>query len=157
MQQAVLCIPVVGDPVTRILLGYKKTGFGAGKFTGVGGKVEPGESVETAVLRELAEETSLQATLTELQPRGEISFFFPAKPAWNLFVTLFLLWQWQGQAQESREIRPHWFTLADIPYSAMWADGRFWLPPVLAGQSVRASFTFAADNETVKHHEIQVY
>jgi hypothetical protein len=29
----------------RILLGYKKRGFGMGKFNGFGGKVEKGETI----------------------------------------------------------------------------------------------------------------
>jgi len=34
-----------------ILLGYKKRGFGAGKWNGFGGKVEIGETVEDAAKR----------------------------------------------------------------------------------------------------------
>ena len=34
-----------------ILLGYKKRGFGAGKWNGFGGKVEIGETIEDAAKR----------------------------------------------------------------------------------------------------------
>ena len=37
----------------RLLLGLKKTGFGAGYYNGFGGKVEPGESIEEAAYREV--------------------------------------------------------------------------------------------------------
>jgi 8-oxo-dGTP pyrophosphatase MutT (NUDIX family) len=35
----------------KILLGYKKRGFGVHKWNGLGGKVEPGESVYEGALR----------------------------------------------------------------------------------------------------------
>lgn len=35
----------------KVLLGMKKRGFGAGKWNGFGGKVEPGESIEEAAKR----------------------------------------------------------------------------------------------------------
>ena len=35
----------------RILLGMKKRGFGAGRWNGFGGKVDPGESIEGAAKR----------------------------------------------------------------------------------------------------------
>jgi len=35
----------------EILLGYKKRGFGAGKWNGFGGKVEAGETIEDAAKR----------------------------------------------------------------------------------------------------------
>ena len=31
----------------------------------------------------------------------------------------------------------------------MWDDARYWLPRVLAGERLRATFTYAADCETV--------
>jgi len=43
----------------RMLLGMKKRGFGAGKWNGFGGKVEPGETVEDGAMRELHEEAGL--------------------------------------------------------------------------------------------------
>lgn len=35
----------------RVLLGMKKRGFGAGKWNGFGGKVQPGETIEQAAHR----------------------------------------------------------------------------------------------------------
>ena len=36
---------------TDILLGYKKRGFGMGRWNGFGGKVEAGETIEDAAKR----------------------------------------------------------------------------------------------------------
>ena len=35
----------------EILLGFKKRGFGAGRWNGFGGKVEPGETIEQGARR----------------------------------------------------------------------------------------------------------
>ena len=35
----------------QILLGFKKTGFGSGRWNGFGGKVESGETIEEAAKR----------------------------------------------------------------------------------------------------------
>jgi 8-oxo-dGTP pyrophosphatase MutT (NUDIX family) len=41
---------------SKILLGMKKRGFGAGFWNGFGGKVKEGESIEEAAKRETKEE-----------------------------------------------------------------------------------------------------
>ena len=52
MLKKVLTLVLVRDvPQRRILLGMKKRGFGAGKWNGFGGKLEPGESVQEAAKR----------------------------------------------------------------------------------------------------------
>jgi len=43
----------------RILLGRKKRGFGAGKANGFGGKVEVGETIKEAAVREMQEESGV--------------------------------------------------------------------------------------------------
>ena len=40
----------------QVLLAMKKRGFGEGKWNGVGGKLDPGETVEQALVRECQEE-----------------------------------------------------------------------------------------------------
>ena len=39
---------------SRVLLGMKKRGFGAGRWNGFGGKVQMEESIEEAAIRQLA-------------------------------------------------------------------------------------------------------
>ena len=74
MKVSTLCFLVKGD---RILLAMKKRGFGEGKWNGVGGKVNEGESVGHAALREM--DQAITTTTARLRPlRRETT------PAWLL-------------------------------------------------------------------------
>lgn len=149
MKQTTLCFPVIGDPISSVLLGFKKRGFGAGKYTGFGGKIELDETPAEAAARELQEEACLSVDANVLTPAGILSFFFPHRPSWSQQVHLFLMRSWTGNPAESDEMRPAWFGVDAIPYEQMWEDARHWLPCLLAGQAIQAKFTFAADNQSV--------
>jgi 8-oxo-dGTP diphosphatase len=131
------------------MLGFKKIGFGQGKFTGVGGKCEPGESANQAALRELYEETGVRAALADLKYAARLIFMFPFKAEWSQIVHVFLLRRWEGTPLEGREVRPEWYDEQNLPHQQMWQDARWWLPKVLAGEKFVMQFVFAPDNETV--------
>ena len=136
----------------QILLGYKKRGFGMGKYIGIGGKLEPGETIEQALNRELQEEISV--TATKLSKTAVLDFYFPEveNPAnWNQQVHVFWVDQWDGDPQESEEISPQWFNIAQIPYSQMWADAKFWLPEILQGRVLHAAFLFDQEQQISDH------
>jgi len=154
MKEATLCFIVDGDPARRILLGLKKRGFGAGKYNGFGGKVNKGESIRAAAVREVEEETSIRIDPESLRAAGTITFFFPAEPEFDHHVHLFLASKWEGEPEESEEMSPAWFEVDRIPHERMWGDDAHWLPLVLQGRRIRARFTFASDNETPIEWEI---
>jgi 8-oxo-dGTP diphosphatase len=80
---------------------------------------------------------------------GVLTYLFPHKPAWSQRSNVFVTDQFSGTPRESDELNPQWFTIADLPVDDMWDDARHWLPGVLAGQSVEATFTFGADLASV--------
>ena len=96
MKYATICLLIEGNPTQKILLGLKKKGFGEGKIVGIGGKIDPGENVEQAIIRELQEETSITASPGLLKKAGTLTFLFPAKPAWDHYVHVYLLHSWKG-------------------------------------------------------------
>ena len=156
MKRTTLILLVRGDPITHVLLGYKKRGFGTGKYTGIGGKIESGETVREAAVREMHEETGVVMSPCDLANAGHVRFYFPARPNWDLTTHIFLGRDYQGRPTESREIRPEWFAIDHLPFSAMWDDASYWYPLVLDNQRVKAAFTFAPDCETVATSQIAV-
>jgi 8-oxo-dGTP pyrophosphatase MutT (NUDIX family) len=157
MRDGTLCLLIRGDPPEQVLLGLKKQGFGPGKWGGFGGKIETGETATGAAIRELEEEAGVRIAEGSLQLLGLLTFVFPAKPAWNQVVYVFVATEWEGTPVESTEMDPAWFAINDIHYDQMWQDGIHWLPRILAGERILGHFTFKDDNETVDEVEIKAW
>ena len=106
---------VTPDGVPEVLLGYKKTGFGAGRWVGIGGHVEDGEEPADAAVRELSEETSLTAEAAGLAHVATLDFRFPARPAWDQVADVYLTAEFGGEPAESDEVLPRWFAWSGLP------------------------------------------
>jgi 8-oxo-dGTP diphosphatase len=143
-----------GDGEPEVLLGRKKTGFGRGKIVALGGHVEEGETPAEAAAREVKEESGIRVLAGALTAAADLTFLFPARRDWDMTVAIFTADVWSGEAAESDEIVPQWFKVAALPYHLMWDDAPLWLPRVLAGERLRATFSYAADNETVASHTV---
>jgi 8-oxo-dGTP diphosphatase len=135
-----LAFLVKGD---KVLLGYKKTGFGKGNYLGIGGKIEDGESEEVAVTREIVEEICVSEP--KLKKVAELTFLFPEKPTWDQHAYVFLCSKWEGEPTETDEIKPEWRNKEDLPFAEMWDDARFWLPSILRGETLKGTFVFNSD------------
>ena len=131
----------------KILLGLKKRGFGMGRWNGFGGKVERGETIAQAAMRELREEAGIEAV--NLRPRGIITFTFEKEESNELEVNIFTVSEFVGELIETEEMKPQWFTHQEIPYQDMWADDPHWLPLVLQGKNVKGHFHFDAPGTQV--------
>lgn len=125
----------------KILLAKKKRGFGEGLYNGVGGKLEKGESVLDAMIRETQEEIGVTPTTYEKYGINEFLEFVNDEET-NLVFHLFIATEWEGEPTESEEMAPEWFDIENIPYDKMFKDDRYWLPLVLEGKKVRGKFVF---------------
>jgi 8-oxo-dGTP diphosphatase len=143
------CLRDGADGRPEVLLGRKKRGLGAGKLVGLGGHVEPGESAAEATVREVAEESGLVVDPADLRPAAVVDWRFPARPAWDMWVTAFTTSRVRGEARETDEIAPVWVPVTALPLDAMWDDARHWLPHVLAGRTLEAEIVFGDDNAHV--------
>lgn len=139
----------------QILLAMKKRGFGAGKWNGVGGKIEQSESIEQALVRECQEEIGV--TPKNWQQVAELDFVQDAETPdpWHMYVHAYITNEWDGEPAESEEMMPKWFDVEDIPYGDMWGDDEFWLPQVLNGDKVMGKFTFDI-NDKLLTHDVEV-
>jgi 8-oxo-dGTP pyrophosphatase MutT (NUDIX family) len=138
-----------------ILLAFKKRGFGAGKWNGVGGKLEDEETIEQSVVRETSEEITVIVKPEELVKVAVIDFFFDGQPDWDQRVHVFFAEQWKGEPKESEEMRPHWYPIDALPFNQMWVDDAYWLPRVLQGQNLKAVFHFDSRGERILTSKIE--
>ncbi len=149
----VFLIKKSGDEIMDICLAMKKKGFGVNRWNGTGGKVEEGETIEETARRETKEEINVSAK--NLKKIAELSFYFPHNPAWDQMVHVYFTEEWEGEPTESEEMNPKWFKVKELPYSQMWPDDIFWLPEVLKGNLLRASFKFG-EKDSILEKEVNI-
>ena len=128
----------------EILLAMKKRGFGEGRYNGVGGKIEEGETPEQAMIRETEEEISVTPTKYEKVGLIEFDEFYKGKKERVVFH-LYIVTEWNGEPTESDEMAPKWFDIQNIPYDSMFPDDKHWLPLILEGKKLHAYFDFDED------------
>jgi len=126
----------------------------AGLYNGLGGKVEAGEDVASAMCREIREEAGIDVTALSL--RGTISWPGFGRPGEDWFGFLFRIDGFTGQPHTGNEEGTlEWVPIAGLAEVPMWpSDSRF-LPmvfdddprpfhgcmPFSAGQMVSWSYT----------------
>ncbi|GAB6019791.1 Nudix (Nucleoside diphosphate linked moiety X)-type motif 1 [Chamberlinius hualienensis] len=141
---------------SQLLLGLKKRGFGEGKWNGFGGKLEEGEEIEDAAIREVEEECGLVIEKSVLSKVGVLYFqILEAVPGVLMEVHVFTAKEYSGEVQESDEMSPMWYKLDEIPYDKMFADDRIWFPLFLKGDKFTGNFLFK-DFDTLLSHELVI-
>ena len=104
------------DPDGRVLLAQRPEGKSmAGLWEFPGGKVEPGETPEAALIRELHEELGIETWSSCLAP---LTFASHAYETFHLLMPLFACRRWQGsvtprEGQTLKWVRPG--ALRDYP------------------------------------------
>lgn len=96
----------------------KKADINKGKWIGVGGKFEEGESPDECLCREVREETGL--TLTELQFRGVVTFLCHDSGS-DQFMYLFTATGWTGELNmDCSEGELAWVPKERVPDLPLW-------------------------------------
>ena len=120
----------------RVLLAQRPEGKPmAGLWEFPGGKIEPGETPETALIRELDEELGINTAASCLAPLSFASHSYgpsDKRPAFHLLMMLFVCRRWQGRPQpieggalkwvRPQQLRDYPMLEADIPLIATLQD-----------------------------------
>ena len=133
----------------QILLAQKKRGFGAGYWNGIGGKIEPDETEEQALIRECQEEIGV--TPVSYRKVATQDFIQEESDPWQMLVETYICTAWDGEPSESEEMMPQWFEITDIPYASMWPSDEHWLPQVLEGKLLHTTFTLDINDKVIAH------
>lgn len=128
--------------------------FGGGKWNGLGGRINLGESPEQACIREVFEESGLK--VSQLKYHGLLKFWFGNKNELDWVVHVFSTDLFEGKLRESVEGALRWTELDRIPYQEMWEDNKYWLPQILLGKTFVGEFRFNEEGTRLLDHKITV-
>ena len=120
----------------RVLMAQRPEGKPmAGLWEFPGGKIEPGETPETALIRELDEELGINTAASCLAPLSFASHSYGPRdnrPAFHLLMMLYVCRRWQGRPQpiecgalkwvRPQQLRDYPMPEADIPLIAALQD-----------------------------------
>jgi 8-oxo-dGTP diphosphatase len=84
-------------------------------FIDPGGKIEPGETAEQAVIRELKEEVSIDVSPADLEPFGDFTAEAANHPGKQVHMQVFIVKKWSGEIKAASEIEELCWLNSDTP------------------------------------------
>lgn len=152
MKLATLCY-LRNDGHTLMIHRVKKENdIHEGKWNGLGGKFEPGETPEECARREILEESGLKAK--ELLLKGFITFpEFAKGEDWYAFV--FVVTEFEGQLIDSPEGNLNWIPDDQLLDLTLWPGDRVFLPWLDQPDFFSAKFEYK--NGEFIGHEVNFY
>ena len=124
MQLGTLCYVRAAGKTLMLHRVKKKNDMHAGKWNGLGGKVEGGETPEACAIREIREESGLEVRNPRL--RGILTFpAFSDNVDWYVF--LFEIREFSGELIESPEGDLHWIADDDLFDLNLWEGDKIFM------------------------------
>jgi 8-oxo-dGTP diphosphatase len=123
----------------------------AGKWNGLGGKFESGESPEECVVREVREESGLEI----MHPRLCGLLIFQAFKGDDWYVFVFTAREFKGQLKETEEGYLEWIPDAQLESLPLWPSDHVFLPWLRQGRLFSAKFLYAG--EQMKDYSVTFY
>jgi len=143
MKLATLLYVMKDDHTLMIYRNKKKNDYHKGKWNGLGGKFEMGESPEDCAIRELKEESGLLAE--NLIMKGHITFpMFDEKDDWYVFV--FVINKFSGDQIESNEGKLEWIPNEKLSELNLWDGDKIFLPWLFQEKFFSAKFSYTKGN-----------
>jgi len=125
----------------------KENDMHQGKWNGLGGKFEPGESPEECAIREIREEAGLQ--VHSLTLKGVLTFpAFDDFEDWYCFV--FLIDDFSGKLIDSNEGYLQWIANDALLSLNLWEGDRIFIPWLERSGTFSAKFIYHA-GQLIRH------
>lgn len=125
MKETVLCYIEKDGKYLMLFRNKKENDINSGKYIGVGGHIELGETKEEALIREVKEETNLDVISYEYF--GKV-FFKDDDFEENMY--LFTVTEFKGELKECDEGELHWINkenILDVPH---WQGDKYFLEKI---------------------------
>jgi 8-oxo-dGTP diphosphatase len=152
MQLATLCYVMDKDRTLMLYRNKKKNDYHEGKWNGLGGKFEQGETPEECVIREVKEESGL--TIKNPKLRGFITFpMFDGVKDWYVF--LFTAPEFEGSLIDSREGTLEWIPNEKLLDINLWDGDKIFIPWLFEDKFFSAKFVY--ENGKFISHSVEFY
>lgn len=138
---ATLCYVKQNGKTLMVHRNKKPDDIHAGKWNGLGGKFEAGETPEECIRREVQEE----AGLVIQNPRLHGLLMFPKFKGNDWYVFVFTATEFSGELIESPEGRLEWIRDEEFAGLNLWESDRIFLPWIEAGKFFSARFEYEGD------------
>ena len=112
-----------------------------GKWNGLGGKFEAGETPEECVIREVYEESGL----TIRNPRLCGLLMFPNFRGMDWYVFVFTTHEFSGELIDSPEGRLEWIADGKVLELTRWESDHIFMPWIQEGKFFSAKFEYEGD------------
>ncbi len=139
MKLATLLYVQKDDKTLMLYRNKKENDYHEGKWNGLGGKFEQGESPEECAIRELEEESGFVAK--ELKLKGHITFpMFDGKDDWYVFV--FTIPKFTGKLIDCNEGELEWIQNNKLGDLNLWEGDKHFIPWLFQDKMFSAKFNY---------------
>jgi len=154
MKLATLCY-VMDNKTNKTLMIHrvkKKNDYHEGKWNGLGGKFNEGESPEDCVIREVKEEAGLK--IVNPRMHGFISFpLFDEKDDWYVFI--FTAEEFSGELIDSHEGNLEWILNENLTELNLWDGDKIFLEWLFQDKFFSAKFVY--EEGKMKSYRVHFY
>ena len=152
MKLATLCYLRKNSHTLMIHRIKKENDMHAGKWNGLGGKFEPGESPEECIIREVREESGLEIR----NPRMHGLLMFPNFKGDDWYVFVFTVREFSGELMaNSPEGKLEWIPDEKLTSLNLWESDQIFFPWLERDDFFSAKFIYAGNE--MKSYEVNFY
>ncbi len=152
MKLATLCYIMDDDKTLMLYRNKKENDYHEGKWNGLGGKLEQGETPEECAIREVFEESGLIVSDPEM--KGLITFpMFDEIDDW--YVWVFVFKKFNGDQIDSPEGTLEWIENKKLTQLNLWDGDKIFIPWLFQEKCFSAKFVY--EKGEFKSHSVNFY
>ena len=152
MKLATLCYVIHDNKTLMLYRNKKENDYHEGKWNGLGGKFEQGETPEECAIREVYEESGL--VVKDPVMKGLITFpLFDGIDDWYVFVFVFN--GFEGKLIDSPEGELKWIPNKELTELNLWDGDKIFIPWLFEDRCFSAKFIY--QDGKYKSHSVLFY